>query len=73
MPTTKTRLNITLSPEMEVVIEKLAKRDRVSRSGKATELLRAALEIEEDHVWDELAKKRDVERAKFISHKKAWE
>jgi len=72
MPTTKTRLNITLSPEIEVVIKQLAERDRVSRAGKVMELLRVALEIEEDRTWDELAKERDRRGAKFVSHKKAW-
>lgn len=72
MPTTKTRLNIILSPEIEIAIKRLAERDRISRAGKVTELLRAALEIEEDRVWDELAKKRDIRGARFLPHKKAW-
>ncbi len=72
MPTIKTRLNITLSPEVEVAIKELAERDKISRAGKAAELIRIALEIEEDHIWDKLSKKRDVLGAKFIPHKKAW-
>lgn len=72
MPTTKTRLNITLSPEMETVIKKLAQRDKISRAGKVIELLMAALEIEEDRIWDSVACKRDARGAKFFSHKKAW-
>ena len=65
-------MNITLLPEMEIAIKQLAQRDKVSRAGKAAELLRAALEIEEDRVLDELAKKRDVRGTKFLPHKKAW-
>lgn len=72
MPTTKTRLNIILSPEMETAIDQLAERDRISRAGKAAQLLLIALEIEEDRLWDEIAKKRDVRGAKFMPHKKAW-
>jgi predicted transcriptional regulator len=72
MPTTKTRLNITLSPELEIAVDKLAQRDNTSRAGKATELLRVALEMEEDQVWDELASVRDVKGSVFVSHKKAW-
>lgn len=72
MPTTKHRLNITLLPETERAIEKLAERDKVSRSGKAAELLRIALEIEEDRIWEELAQKRDARGTKFLPHKKAW-
>ena len=72
MPTTKTRLNITLLPEMEIAVKKLAIRDKISKSSKAAELIRLALEIEEDRLWDKLAQKRDVKSAKFVSHKKAW-
>ncbi len=72
MPTLKKRLNITLSPEMEGAIKQLAKRDKVPQARKITELLLTALEIEEDSVWDELAEKRDVSNARFVSHKKAW-
>jgi hypothetical protein len=57
---------------MEKAVKEAAARDRISRAGKVTELLRIALEIEEDSVWDELAKKRDVRDAKFVPHKKAW-
>jgi hypothetical protein len=72
MPTTKTRLNITLSPEMETAVKELAARDKISRAGKVTELLRTALEIEEDGVWNKLAEKRDLRGVKFVPHKKAW-
>ena len=50
----------------------IAKRDRVPQATKATELLRVALEIEEDQVWAEIAQNRDRKGARFISHKKAW-
>ncbi len=72
MPTAKTRLNITLLPEMEIAVTKLAIRDKISKSSKAAELIRLALEIEEDRLWDQLAQKRDVKSAKFVSHKKTW-
>ena len=72
MPTTKTRLNITLSPEIEKAVKELATRDKISKAGKVAELLRSALETEEDRVWEELAEKRDARGAKFIPHKRAW-
>ncbi len=50
----------------------IAKRDQVPEATKAAELLRTALEIEEDEVLGEIASKRDIKKAKFISHKKAW-
>jgi predicted nucleic acid-binding protein len=72
MSTTKKRINISLSNELEKTIEKLAKRDEVPEATKASDLLRLAVEIEEDAVWDSIAKSRDTKDAKFLSHKKAW-
>ena len=72
MSTTKKRINISLSKELEKTIEKLAKRDEVPEATKASELLRLAIEIEEDAIWNEIAKERDTKSARFVSHKKAW-
>jgi len=72
MPTTKKRMNISLSTDVEKTIARLAKRDQVPEATKAVQLLRLALEIEGDAVWDRLASERDTSRAKFISHKEAW-
>ena len=72
MPTVKRRINITAPKELEDALFRLAERDNASVAGKATELLRRAVEIEEDAVWDSLAKKRDTKKAKFIPHSRAW-
>ena len=72
MPTIKARINITLPPDMQDALAKLAKRDRVPQATKAAKLLEIALELEEDKIWDDIAKGRDTKRAQFISHKKAW-
>ena len=72
MATTKKRINITLPPAEEKAISQLAKRDQVPEATKAAELLRLALQIEEDEVWDRIASERDTPDAKFISHEKAW-
>ncbi len=72
MTTTKKRLNITLSEQLDDILIKLSKRDSVPQATKATELLSLAVEIEEDQVLDQLASKRDTKNAKFISHNKAW-
>lgn len=72
MPTTKKRINISLSENMEVAISKLAWRDQVPEATKATELIQLALEIEEDSVWDKLATKRDAKNTTFLSHARAW-
>lgn len=72
MPTTKKRINISLSENMELAISKLAWRDQVPEATKAAELIRLALEVEEDGVWDKLATKRDTKNAKFLSRARAW-
>lgn len=72
MPTTKKRINITVPEEIEKAIGYLAKRDEVPEATKAVYLIRLAIEVDEDDVWNKLAKQRDVKNAKFVSHKKAW-
>lgn len=72
MSTTKKRINISISKSLDEALGKLSKRDQVPQATKAAELLRLAIEIEEDQIWDEIASKRDTKKAKFISHKKAW-
>ncbi len=72
MATTKKRLNITLSPDLEWALSEIAKRDSVPEATKASELLRDALLVEEDVVWARLAEERYKDKSKTVSHKKAW-
>lgn len=72
MSTIKTRINISLSDDIRDAIAKLARRDHVPQATKAARLLEAALEVEEDQVWDELAQKRATEKTRYISHHKTW-
>lgn len=72
MPTTKTRLNITLSKELEEALRLLAKRDNVPQATKAVELLEEALELEEDLVWEAIANEREAKGGKLLSHEEVW-
>ncbi|MBI2409469.1 hypothetical protein HYV30_00285 [Candidatus Kaiserbacteria bacterium] len=72
MATSKKRINISVSRELDHALGKLAKRDQVPQATKAEHLLRIALEIEEDEVLDAIAAKRDTSRARFVSHAAAW-
>lgn len=72
MATNKKRINVTLDSEMEEVLDQLAKRDQMSQSAKALQLMKVAIELDEDAVLEEMAIKRDTKDAKFISHDKAW-
>lgn len=57
---------------MREALAKLARRDRIPQATKATRLLEAALEVEEDQIWDAIAQTRDLKGARYLSHKKAW-
>lgn len=72
MATTKNRLNISLSKELDEALSEISKRDKMPRATKAAELLRLALEIEEDKVWGMIAEERMKYKGKLISHKDAW-
>jgi hypothetical protein len=72
MPTIKTRTNLTLPVDLDKALNHLSKRDDVSKSAKAVQLIKIAIQIEEDEVWNSLAEARDKKGAKFISHKNAW-
>lgn len=72
MATTKRRLNITLSPELDRALSKIAKRDRVPEATKAAELIRDALIVLEDSVWERLAEERFKTAKKWLMHEQAW-
>ena len=73
MATTKNRLNISLPPDVDRALSDLSKRDKTPRATKATELLRMALEIEEDLYFGEIAALREkTDRRLFVSHEEAW-
>lgn len=58
---------------MESSLRSAAKRDKMSVSSKAVELIRLALEIEEDRYFAKIAEERDVKGVKYISHDDFWE
>lgn len=72
MPTVKKRINISLSPDLDAVLSRVARRDSLPQATKAVRLLEIALEMEEDTVLNEIASERDIKNARFLSHKKAW-
>ncbi len=72
MATTKKRLNISLSPETELIIRKLSERDETPQATKISQLLDLALELEEDRIWDKLASERSDNKPKYFSHEDAW-
>lgn len=72
MSTSKRRINISLSNDVNRALTLLAERDNVPQATKAIDLLQIALEIEEDVVWDRIAASRDAKNARMVSHARAW-
>ncbi len=57
---------------MEQALKRLAGRDRVPQATKAAELIKLALELEEDIAFEQLAAARDKKGVRFLSHTKVW-
>ena len=72
MPTHKHRINLTVPADLDQALHKLAKRDQLSLSSKALDLLRRAIEIEEDEALLLVAEEREKEKVKYLSHDQAW-
>jgi len=72
MSTIKKRINITADIDVESALLRAAKRDKVPVASKAADLLRLALEIEEDSYFATLASRRLGEKVKYLSHEKVW-
>lgn len=72
MATTKRRLNISLSKEVEEIVTLLAKRDRIPEATKVSELLLTSLALEEDRALSLLAESRLKEKTKKLSAKEVW-
>ena len=72
MATTKQRINITVEPDMGEALLASARQDKVPVASKAHDLLRLALEIEEDLAWAKLVNHRLKMKGTIVSHKKTW-
>ena len=74
MPTTKPRINIILEEPLYKTIEELAERDGVSLSLKARDLIRDALEIQEDITLASFASEREksLRKSKALKHDEVW-
>lgn len=72
MATAKKRINISLSDRATEAVSMLAFRNQLPPATQAALLIETALELEEDQIWDNLAKKRDDKNVKFANHDQAW-
>lgn len=73
MPTTKQRINITVDKETDWALKQLAKIDKIPVATKVSQMLREALELQEDLILAEIADKRSkMKGVKYIDHDTFW-
>lgn len=74
MSTKNPRLNVVLEPPVYSAIKQLAKKDGISLSLKARDLIRQALEYCEDLYWTKEANIREKTLSKktTLTHKQVW-
>jgi plasmid stability protein len=74
LPTTNLRINVVLEEPVYEGLHRWAKRDGVSLSVKVRDLLKDALEAEEDRALADLAKDREqtLDRSKAMRHSQTW-
>lgn len=63
-----TRISAVVEPDLYEAVETMARRDHVSVSQKARDLLRQAAELDEDADLIALVEERRRRRGRFISH-----
>lgn len=74
MPTKNPRINVVLDKKLYKNVENIAKREGVSLSLKARDLIKEALEIEEDIALSVFAEKREdtFNKKEALKHDEAW-
>ena len=74
MPTKNPRINVVLEKPLFNTVEALAERDGVSLSLKVRDLVKEALEIEEDIGLAQFAEAREktFRRKKSLKHDEVW-
>lgn len=74
MPTRNPRVNVVLEEPLYESLQRWAKRDGVSLSLKVRDLVKQALEAEEDRALVRLAEEREqtFDRAKGLGHLQVW-
>ena len=73
MPTSKPRINITLSNEVANILKKTAKQSKKSISKVALELIEYAIEEKEDMYFSKIANDREKSNPKWVEDSdKIW-
>lgn len=69
---TKKRINISVSKEIDILLSGLAHRDQMPLATKALDLIKKALETEEDVLLEKWATERDGHATHYLTHEHAW-
>ena len=72
MPTKEPRVNIVLDKPTREALAAFAVNREVTLSNAAADLIRNALELEEDYYYSALAARRERETTEWISHDAFW-
>jgi metal-responsive CopG/Arc/MetJ family transcriptional regulator len=74
MPAKNPRINVVLEEPLYITVERLAKRDKVSLSLKVRDLVKEALEMEEDAALSAFAEERDktLRKVTALKHDEVW-
>jgi hypothetical protein len=74
VPAKNPRINVVLEKPLYDSIERLAKEDGVSLSLKVRDLVKEALEIEEDIALSAFAEQREktLKKSKALKHEEVW-
>jgi len=74
MPTKNPRINVVLEKPLYDSVRRLAEKEDVSLSLKIRDLVRAALEVEEDAALAQFAEEREksFKRSRALTHKQVW-
>ena len=75
MPTKNPRIHVVLEKPLYESVRRLAKEEDISLSLKIRDLVKEALEAEEDAALAEFAKERErtFRRSRGLSHKQVWD
>lgn len=74
MPTKNPRVNVVLEKPLYESVRRLAEKDDVSLSLKIRDLVREALEAQEDAALAQFAEEREksFKRSRTLNHKQVW-
>lgn len=74
MPTKNPRINVVLEKPLYKSVQHLAEREKVSLSLKARDLIKEAIELEEDIALSAFAEKREqtLKKTRALKHSEVW-